>query len=259
MNPPDRALGMVMPSPDWVRCLVTVDAAGPESLDGVRTNCLGFTQGTWYADFDRLEEQWLHTLLASRGDSRLTVEAARGLARRLRMVAEQQHDRLTGGGGAPSPFDPHRIAPLPQAILDQGCDAPSSLAAMFEAWGCGGELVHAREVPGGAPWVTAWAGANELRYRWAVEFYAPDWTPWRLASRLAQDHPTVKVTLRGRAMATATLDHMESVESEIDAFTLPPLRLSETSTGLDRVLTKTDPEPDSVLAPKPARRRKAPA
>jgi hypothetical protein len=50
---------------------------------------------------------------------------------------------------------------------------------------------------------------------------------------------------------------MESVESEIDAFTLPSLRLGETSTGLDRVLTETDPEPDSVIAPKPVRRRKA--
>lgn len=188
---------------DWLHHHLTV--AGPAD-DVARFRAAGAGAGVvpWAMDWDRLEEDWAHLLLAPASPRHRTLSAAgaRMLAGELREVAQRRHEAALArvGRGRSFPFDLHALVPVPAHVLALGPDHPDALAWLWAHWGTTQPLRHVREradVEGGTGKAMARtrrppSGRDAMH----LAFWSADWTPWRAIARVRQDWPALRLDVR---------------------------------------------------------------
>ena len=150
----ERGSALRLDHTDWLhhRLLITGSAA-----DLVRLRAAAGGAGTvpWHLDFDRMEEDLFHLLVApparagalgSRARS-LSLAGARILAGQLRAAAARRHALAIArvGHREVCPFDLHALVPVPDAILRRGPDDPDALDWLWTHWGTTQTLRHVVE------------------------------------------------------------------------------------------------------------------
>ncbi len=169
--------------PDWLYHTLAVSGP-PTVLSAFTARARGAAAIPWELDLDAEE----HRLLARMRDG---GEAARQLARDLRLAVEAHHRRALAQSvhGRLCPFDLHRLVPVPEAILMRGPDDPDSRRWLWEHWGTLWPLRRVRL-----------AGHPDRRARRTArvtyEFFAADWTPWRAIVRLRAEWPALAFDIR---------------------------------------------------------------
>ena len=183
---PPAAIPFVLPQPDWLQTTLTL--TGPaDTVAACRTAAAGAGVVPWATDYDRLEEDWFHLLIAPPPQRRgLSLHGARILARRLREAAWAQHEEAVSRVGASRacPFDLHALVPVPPEILRLGDDHKQALVWLWENWGTTWPLrrVEALPTPG------------EATFR--VRFWSADWTPWPALARIRVRWPDLRLKAR---------------------------------------------------------------
>jgi hypothetical protein len=128
---------LALPQPDWLP--VTLTVTGPaDHVAAFRQAAAGAGIIPWVFDYDRLEEDWFHLLMAPPAHLRaVSLPGARILARRLREAAWARHEAAISqvGISRACPFDLHRLVPVPFNILRLGDEDPRALAWLWENWG----------------------------------------------------------------------------------------------------------------------------
>jgi hypothetical protein len=169
--------------PDWLYHTLTV--SGPAAaLAAFRARAAGAGVVPWLYDYDHMEEDWFHRLLAPPAHQRgISTHGARVLARQLREAvwAEHEHAVSLVGVSRACPFDLHRLVPVPFAILRLGDDHPQALAWLWENWGTTWALRHVRLLPADA---------------FCVGFWSADWSPWPALRRIQADWPALNFRCR---------------------------------------------------------------
>lgn len=168
---------LALPNPEWLPHRLTV--SGPQAdLAAFQRSAAGPGGIPWILDYDRMEEDWGHGLLAPSPAMRgISVEGARVLSRQLREVVAVIATRAQEAayGDLSCPLDLNSLVPMPDKILRLGPDDPVAIAWLWEHWGTTWALRGVEEVPvvdadGPIP-----AGLATISYR----FWSADWTPWR--------------------------------------------------------------------------------
>lgn len=183
---------LAMAHTDWLRhdLVITGPAADVKAL---RAAAAGGGAIPWVdLDLDHWEEDRAHALVQPPdGSPGLTPAAARVLARHLRTAVEtHQHRVLAAAGQKPCPFDLHALVPVPDAILRRGPADPASRTWLQRNWGTTRALRHVRPRPGEAD------RRHHRAARFALDFWAADWTPWPVFSALRARYPTLKFLVR---------------------------------------------------------------
>lgn len=194
--PARTTLPQCLPDPDWLHHVLTV--TGPRAqLDEFRAAATGAGVVPWSCDFDRLQEDWAHLMLAIPPDRRgISVEGVRIVSQQLREVVAERHEHVlerAGTGTSRScPFDLHALVPVPAAVLRLGPDDPQALAWLWEHWGTTWALrrVEATEVAR-AELAALPEGHGAFRCR----FWSADWTPWRALAAVRERWPGLHVHL----------------------------------------------------------------
>ncbi len=190
---------LALPNPEWLphRLMVTGSIA---DLAAFRRAAAGPGSIPWIADYDRMEEDWGHGLLAPSPALRgISVEGARVLTRRLRevvaVIATQADEAAYGDVSCP--LDLHRLVPVPGRMLRLGPDDPVAIAWIWQHWGTTWALRGVEEVPvDGAEGPIA-AGLAATTYR----FWSADWTPWRAISSMRSRWSPLTFTVSVRAVS----------------------------------------------------------
>jgi len=185
---------MRCPQPDWLDNRLTV--TGPAAaLAAFRAAATGAGIAPWVLDYDAIEEDLLHRLLAPPPAARgISLAGARILARHLRDLAWQEHEaaiaQLDQARGCP--FDLHRLVPVPWSILRLGPDHPAALGWLFAHWGTTWPLrrVEARPLPGLASHALA-AGESGTQ----IQFWSADWSPWPVILACRARWPALRFSL----------------------------------------------------------------
>jgi hypothetical protein len=185
---------------DWLHHRLLIGGA---AVDLVRLREAAGGAGTvpWHVDFDRMEEDLFHLLLApparigalgSRARS-LGLAGARILAGQLRAAAARRHALATArvGHSRTCPFDLHALVPVPDAILRRGPDDPAALDWLWTHWGTTQTLRLVAEDETAAE-VVATRRAAVGQGAWALTFWSADWTPWRALAQVAARWPTLR-------------------------------------------------------------------
>lgn len=177
---------------DWLHHRLTV--TGPaDVVAAFRKKAAGAGTIPWQLDFDRLQEDWFHRLVAPPPPQRrsLSLHGARVLAEQLRDAAERRHARALARVGSSSacPFDLQALRPVPTCVLALGPDHPEALAWLWRHWGTLQALRHVTEArtPKTPPACPA---------AWEVQFWSADWTPWRAFLTLQTTWPALRFSLR---------------------------------------------------------------
>jgi len=181
---PSPAPPLALPQPDWLQ--TTLAVTGP--ADGVaafRAAAAGAGVVPWVLDYDRLEEDWFHLLLAPQRRA-ISVQGAHILARRLREAAWAQHEEAVSRAGTSRacPFDLHALVPVPCDILRRGDDDPQAIAWLWENWGTTWPLRRVEALPT--------LGNTAFR----VRFWSADWTPWPALARIRASWPALRFDIR---------------------------------------------------------------
>lgn len=185
----DRPLALAQP--DWLQSTLTV--TGPaETVEDFRQAAAGAGVVPWVTDYDRLEEDWFHLLLAAPPHLRpISVQGARILARRLREATWSRHEEATAlvGVSRACPFDLHRLVPVPAEILRLGDDHPRAQAWLWANWGTTWPLrrVALLGPPSASP--AALPPGSPAAAAFRVQFWSADWTPWPALLRLRARWP----------------------------------------------------------------------
>ncbi len=145
----------------------------------------------WVIDFDLLQEDWFHRLMAP-ADRSLSLTGARMLAGQLRQAAEHRHALAVArvGRSRACPFDLHALVPVPSDIRARGPDHPDSLAWLWENWGTTEPLRHVA--------INEGAGHRSTAPSKRIRFWSADWSPWRAIERLRLDWPALRFDLQPR-------------------------------------------------------------
>ncbi len=173
------------PGTDWLLNLLTVSGPAGE-VARFRQAARGTGGIPWQLDLDH-EEARLFAPMATAGPD------ARELARQLREIIAARHDRVLSRWREPGgcPFDLHRLAPIPEHVLQLGEDDPQAQAWLRAHWGTTRlRAVRIRE-----------EGADRRLRRKAeivYEFRSADWTPWQAILRLRRDWPKLVLKLQPR-------------------------------------------------------------
>jgi hypothetical protein len=197
----ERGSALRLNQTDWLhhRLLITGSAA-----DLVRLRAAAGGAGTvpWHLDFDRMEEDLFHLLVApsaragALGARSLSLAGARILAGQLRAAAARRHALAIArvGHREVCPFDLHALVPVPDAILRRGPDDPDALDWLWTHWGTTQTLRHVveDEAAVGATRRPAAAGKGV----WGLTFWSADWTPWRALAQVAGRWPTLRFETR---------------------------------------------------------------
>ncbi len=200
----ERGSALQMDHTDWLynRLLIT---GPPADLVPLRAAAGGAGTVPWHLDFDRMEEDLFHLLVAPPARARtlgshtrsLSVAGARILAGQLRAAAARRHALAIArvGHSEACPFDLHALVPVPDAILRRGPDDPDALHWLWTHWGTTQTLRHVVEDEAAAGVITARPAARGKGV-WALTFWSADWTPWRALAQVAGRWPTLRFETR---------------------------------------------------------------
>ena len=183
---PSPAPPLALPHPDWLQTTLTV--TGPaDAIAAFRAAAAGAGVVPWAADYDRLEEDWFHLLMAPPPRRRgISARGARILARQLREAAWARHEEAVSRVGVSRlcPFDLHALVSVPADILRLGEDHPLAIAWLWEHWGTTWPLrrVEALPTPG------------EAAFR--VRFWSADWSPWPAFIGIRARWPELRLDVR---------------------------------------------------------------
>jgi hypothetical protein len=189
---------LCLPNPEWLPHELLV--SGPQAaLVRFRAAASGPGFIPWVADYDRLEEDWVHTMLtpppAERG---ISVEGARILARQVREKVELLGIRASEAASLDRscPFDLHALVPIPVPLLRLGPDDPAALTWLWENWGTTWALrgVAEMSMSRGAP---VPAGHDCVCYR----FWSADWAPWSALASIRLRWPSINFQIEVCAVA----------------------------------------------------------
>jgi hypothetical protein len=181
--------------------------AGPAAdLASLRVAAAGAGTVPWHLDFDRMEEDLFHLLVAppacagalgSPGRS-LSLTGARILASQLRAAAARRHALAVArvGQSEACPFDLHALVPVPDAILLRGPDDPEALDWLWAHWGTTQTLRHVVEDEATAAGAAMREPAAPGEAIWALTFWSADWTPWRALAQIAARWPALRFDTR---------------------------------------------------------------
>ncbi|TLU70675.1 hypothetical protein [Lichenicoccus roseus] len=180
---------LCLPDTDWLQHRLTI--SGPvQELARFRSGAAGAGVIPWQIDFEQLQEDWFHRLMAAPARI-LSAQGARILAQQLREASERRHALAVAqvGRSRACPFDLHALRPVPGSILALGPDHPEALAWLWQHLGTTQALRHV--VVLGEPREQEAAEAT-----WRLGFWAADWTPWRALSAIAYDWPQLRFKAR---------------------------------------------------------------
>jgi hypothetical protein len=190
---------------DWLHHRLLV--AGPAAdLADLRAKAAGAGTVPWHLDFDKMEEDLFHLLVAPPARAGalgfagrfLSLAGARILAGQLRAAAVRRHALAVArvGHSKVCPFDLHALVPVPNAVLRCGPDDPESLAWLWTHWGTTQALRHVVEDEAAAGMMAVRRPAAPGEAVWAVTFWSADWTPWRALALIAERWPTLRFETR---------------------------------------------------------------
>ena len=178
-----QAAPLALPQPDWLQTTLTL--TGPaDRIVAFRAAAAGAGVVPWATDYDRLEEDWFHLLIAPPPPHRgLSLQGARILARRLREAAWARHEDAVSrvGSSRACPFDLHALVPVSPEILCLGDDHARALAWLWENWGTTWPLRRVEALP----------MPNDAAFR--VRFWSADWTPWPALARIRARWPELRM------------------------------------------------------------------
>ena len=189
---------LCLPSPEWLPHVLTV--SGPVAdVAAFRRAAAGPGVIPWVVNYDRLEEDWVNTLLTPPPSERgITVEGARILAGQLRERIEQQDLKAAEAafGSLACPLDLHTLVPVPPRLLRLGPDDPIAIAWLWENWGTTWALRGVGEFAdeGRTPLPD---GQGGLGYR----FWSADWTPWRALASVRSRWPAISFQVSVRPVS----------------------------------------------------------
>jgi hypothetical protein len=153
----------------------------------------------WQRDHGRLEEDWVHALLALPPAERgISVHGARVVAGQMRELIETYEVRASDYARRRCcPLDLNALVPIPEKMLRLGPDDPAVLAWLWECWGTTWMLRDVESVPIGRAEIMIPDGDDAVRYR----FWSADWTPWRALATVRARWPglTLHVKMLGIA------------------------------------------------------------
>jgi hypothetical protein len=187
---------------DWLHHRLLI--SGPQAdLGALRTAASGAGTVPWQIDFDHVQEDLFHLLLAPpapagprRAPSGFSLAGARILSGQLREAAAHRHALAITqvGHSRACPFDLHALLPVPDAMLSRGPDDPAALAWLWTHWGTTQTLRHVAEDAAAGAALQARAAAEEVV--WVLTFWSADWTPWQALVQLTTKWPTLRFDAR---------------------------------------------------------------
>jgi hypothetical protein len=178
---PSGAPGSISaPQPRWVHNRLVI--GGPaDRLAAFQQAASGAGVIPWHYDYDRMEEDWFHLMVAPPPPLRRTVslEGARIIARQLRDLVWAEHEAAISQVGVATgcPFDLFQLVPIPFDLLRLGPDDPAAIAWMAQHWG------------------TTWALRHVRRTGDGCEFFSADQTPAPAMDRVRAAWPELTFTL----------------------------------------------------------------
>ena len=183
------AEALCLPDTDWLQHWLTISGPAAE-LARFRAAASGAGVIPWQMDFEQLQEDWFHRLMAAPSRS-LSAQGARILAQQLREAAERRHGLAVAqvGRSRACPFDLHALRPVPGSILALGPDHPRALAWLWQHWGTTQALRHVAVL--GEP-----RDQEAVEATWRLGFWSADWTPWRALSAIAHSSPHLRFETR---------------------------------------------------------------
>ena len=202
---------LCLPQPEWVPNELTVGGA-PADLVAFRAAAAGPGLVAWQFDHDRLEEDWVHAMMAPPPGRRdISLAGARILARQLRDIVEQRAARAAEAafGSTACPLDLNALLPVPDRVLRLGPDDPAALRWLWENWGTTWPLRGVEELPSdfassarseqqASPTppsgplrsdptpgsADARGGGDAARATLRYRFWSADWSPWRAVAAM---------------------------------------------------------------------------
>ena len=186
------APAMRLPTPDWLHHTLLISGT-PTDVGRFRQAAAGAGIIPWHLDFDRMEEDYFHLLVAAEQRS-LSIAGTRIFARQLREAVARRHNLAVSrvGQSWACPFDLHALIPVPPVILALGPDEPQSRAWQWEHWGTTEALRHV--VQHASP--PADAKTDEGKATFCLSFWSADWTPWRALKDLGLRWPALRFDIR---------------------------------------------------------------
>ena len=183
---------LCLPDTDWLQHRLRI--SGPAGkLARFRAAAAGAGVIPWQLDFEQLQEDWFHRLMAAPSRT-LSASGARILAQQLREASERRHVLAVAqvGRSRACALDLHALCPVPGTVLALGPDHPQALAWLWRHWGTT-QALH-RVVVLAEPHEPEAVGAGQVVLR--VGFWAADWTPWRTLATIAHDWPQLRFETR---------------------------------------------------------------